>query len=449
MNLVNKNYPKTIGRGGGGKCRVYYSEKFKRYVVEKTVDENFLKNPDNKKTRMMTKATNTSKGVSFMKEMIFMMLTQIAELDCCVQILDIAVNPYRIIMEYCEGGDLRKILDSYDVPDCDKMIMISQFLEALVKIHSKGFIHGDLKCANIFLVKKYVRGDYKNIKIKIGDFGLSEIGTGLVFGGTPGFMAPEVPLIGGSFDSDIYSAGKVMLEIMTQLPIQMIQVINSTNIFTLRNKLPKFMDINEFYDIVIACLNIDYKKRPHADEVFKIFHALLILWMFGEDTNAKINTKYRLGESIPVDTHPHELVLSNADMRHYNGYGWVCDICKNQKHPFFDNMLSFHCHACTYDLCYTCILKHDYRVVNDKMERRASKGKKVYVSVHPHYLLLKGKDERYDGKDYIWYCDICKTRANKSVYSFHCKDCGYDVCSGCFEKYFQVREEKGCCCSIF
>ena len=449
MSLVKNNYSKTIGVGGGGKCRVYYSAKFKRYVVEKTVDENFFKKKDNNKTRMKTAATAASKDAAFIKEMIFMMMTQIAKLDCCVEILDIAVNPYRIIMEYCEGGDLRKILDTYEVPDCDKMTLISQFLEALARIHQKGFIHGDLKCANIFLVKKYVRGDYKNIKIKIGDFGLSEIGTGLVFGGTPGFMAPEVPLIGGSFDSDIYSAGKVMLEIMTQLPIQMIQVINSTNIFTLRNKLPKFMDINEFYDIVIACLNIDYKKRPHADEVFKIFHALLILWMFGEDTNAKINTKYRLGESIPVDTHPHELVLSNADMRHYNGYGWVCDICKNQKHPFFDNMLSFHCHACTYDLCYTCILKHDYRVVNDKMERRASKGKKVYVSVHPHYLLLKGKDERYDGKDYIWYCDICKTRANKSVYSFHCKDCGYDVCSGCFEKYFQVREEKGCCCSIF
>ena len=29
MNLVNKNYPKTIGRGGGGKCRVYYSENLK------------------------------------------------------------------------------------------------------------------------------------------------------------------------------------------------------------------------------------------------------------------------------------------------------------------------------------------------------------------------------------------------------------------------------------
>ena len=70
-------------------------------------------------------------------------------------------------------------------------------------------------------------------------------------------MAPEIPLIGGSFVSGVYSAGKVMLEIMTQLPIEMIQDINSEIIFTLKNKLPRFMDITRFYDIVITCFNID------------------------------------------------------------------------------------------------------------------------------------------------------------------------------------------------
>jgi NIMA (never in mitosis gene a)-related kinase len=168
------------------------------------------------------------------------------------------------------------------------MTIISQFLLALKSLHENEFIHGDLKCSNIFLAKKYVPGDYKNIKVKIGDFGLSELGGDLVFGGTPGFMAPEVPLIVGSFDSDIYSAGKVMLEIMTQLPVEMIQVINSKNIFTLKHKLPKFMDITQFYDLVITCLNIDYKSRPDAAKVFTIFHALITLWLFGEDTNTLI-----------------------------------------------------------------------------------------------------------------------------------------------------------------
>ena len=85
------------------------------------------------------------------------------------------------------------------------------------------------------------------------------------------------------------------------------------------------------------------------------------------------------------------------------------------------------------------------------MSKLDPKGKKVYVSVHPHYLLLKGKEERYagkEGKNYYWICDVCKIEACDSVYSFHCKDCGYDFCSRCFEKFFEVRE-KDSCCKIF
>ena len=288
MNFA-KQYSKTIGSGGCGKCRVYYSPKYKRNVIEKTVDDKFLnyKKGNKARTKSMISA-HVSNEILLRKEMIFMLLTKIAKLDCCVEILGFEENPFRIIMEYCEGGDVRKILDTYEVPVSDKMTIISQFLLALKRIHENKFIHGDLKSANIFLVKKYVPGDYKNIKVKIGDFGLSEMGGDLVFGGTYGFMAPEVPLIGGSFDSDIYSAGKVMLEIMTQLPIEMIQAKKKKNIFSLKYKLPKFMDITQFYDLVITCLNINYKNRPNASKVFTIFHALITLWLFGEDTNALI-----------------------------------------------------------------------------------------------------------------------------------------------------------------
>ena len=263
-------------------------------------------------------------------------------------------------------------------------------------------------------------------------------------------MAPEVPKIGGSFDSDIYSAGKVMLEIMTQLPVQMIQVINSENIFDLKLKLPKFMDITQFYDIVIACLDSDYRKRPNADKVFKYFHAIITLWLFGEKTNDLIYKKYRLGETIPVFTHPHPLIVSNVEMRGKKGDGWFCDICR-KKPAYFNNMLSFHCKICDYDLCYGCICLYDYRIVNDKMLKRVSKGKKVYVTMHPHYLLLSGKEDRYKdkGKNYSWLCDICKIYACSSVCSFHCEKCGYDVCYNCFGKYFQEREAEKGCCAIF
>ena len=439
---------KTIGVGGFGKCRVYYSEKFKRKVVEKTVGDNFIR--ARSATRAHLKTLMSSNENLLRKETIFMLMMKTAKLDCCVEILDVKTHPFRIIMEYCEGGDVRNILDKYDVPEVDKMYILSQFLEALQRIHKLGVIHGDLKCQNIFLANKYVRGKYESIKVKIGDFGLSEIGGNLVFGGTHGFMAPEVPSKGGSFESDIYSAGKVMLEIMTQLPVPLIQAINSTNIFSLKNKLPKFLNITQFYDLVIGCLNLDYKKRPSAASVFKIFHGILGIWLVDERTNKKILAKYRIGEIVPVDTHEHPLILSDGNTRNYKGNGWYCSICNNKKEYFFNNMLSFHCKKCEYDLCYKCILEHDYRVVNKKMENHAPKGKKVYVTQHEHGLFLSGKDDRYAGKDshYSWICDICKVPSNEYVYSFHCKECGYDVCSKCFSKYFQVRE-KNCCCYIF
>ena len=447
MNFA-KQYSKTIGAGGCGKCRVYYSPKYKRNVVEKTVDDKFLNYKEGNKARTKSKiSAHVSNEILLRKEMIFMLLTKIAKLDCCVEILGFEENPFRIIMEYCEGGDVRKILDTYEVPVSDKMTIISQFLLALKRIHENKFIHGDLKSANIFLVKKYVPGDYKNIKVKIGDFGLSEMGGDLVFGGTYGFMAPEVPLIGGSFDSDIYSAGKVMLEIMTQLPIEMIQAINCKNIFSLKYKLPKFMDITQFYDLVITCLNINYKNRPNASKVFTIFHALITLWLFGEDTNALIYKKYRLGESVPVVSHPHPLIVTNGEMRGFKGDGWYCSVCQNKDKYFFHNMISFRCNKCDYDLCYSCMKIFDYRIVNAQMLQKAKKGKKVYVTTHPHYLLLSGKEDRYNKTGYAWKCDICKIDCCDSVYSFHCKDCGYDVCLKCYEKHFQVRD--GCCCYIF
>ena len=47
-------YAKTVGVGGGGKCTVYYSPKFKRKVVEKTVGPNFLRTKEANRARLTT-----------------------------------------------------------------------------------------------------------------------------------------------------------------------------------------------------------------------------------------------------------------------------------------------------------------------------------------------------------------------------------------------------------
>ena len=439
--------PITRGNGGFGKCRVYYSEKYRRNVIEKVVGPNFIRMRKGNQARLTALLKDYKRNESLLKkESAIMMLTKIMKLDCCVEILEFASNPFRIIMEYCEGGDLRKILDSYqEVPISDKITMISQILLAIKEIHEVGFIHGDLKCENIFLAKKYIPGDFDNIKIKIGDFGLSEIGGNLVFGGTPGFMAPEVVEEGGSFESDIYSIGKVMLEIMTQLPVLMIAVIDIKSLYSLKNKLPKLLNVDEFYNVVIPCLSPNPKNRPNANELYNHYHALMAIWVICEGINHNLLDKYEIGDKVPVDCHEHPLTLSNDEMRNYQGVKWYCSICNNKDYCFLSNTLSFHCHSCQYDLCEKCIAEHNYKYANDLIIKHVPKNKKVYVSVHPHSLLLSGKEERNYGGDDTWLCDICKVIYSGFIYSFFCKKCGYDVCIKCYKKYFQIKEEKSCC----
>ena len=164
---------KTVGKGAFGKCKIYYSEKYGKKVIEK---------------RIVTAKNQIEK--LFQKEAGFMALLKLTKIDCCVEIFDFNLNPPSIIMEYCEGGDLRKIINRNELSDYDKLVFIDQILKALEKIHNFGIIHGDLKCSNIYLKNNYKQNE-KN-QIKIGDFGLSEMKGGLVKGGTPGFWTPEI-----------------------------------------------------------------------------------------------------------------------------------------------------------------------------------------------------------------------------------------------------------------
>ena len=110
----------------------FICQQFKRKVVEKKVGPNFIRVRDGNRIHLTTLIRNYQNvEQSLRKEMNFMLLMKIAQLDCCVQILGFANNPFRIIMEYCEGGDLRKILDTYNVPVTDKMIIITQMKEEI------------------------------------------------------------------------------------------------------------------------------------------------------------------------------------------------------------------------------------------------------------------------------------------------------------------------------
>jgi mitogen-activated protein kinase kinase kinase 4 len=134
-------------------------------------------------------------------------------------------------MEFC--GDqctLEKLcVDQSGLPEKQVRDYTKSLLVAVEALHERGIMHGDIKCANIFL--KIIDPKHpENVVLKLGDFGCSikfkdpidsknsnVKATG--FRGTFCYMAPEVMAKSGAMDgkyevtSDIWSLGCVVIGI--------------------------------------------------------------------------------------------------------------------------------------------------------------------------------------------------------------------------------------------
>lgn len=126
-------------------------------------------------------------------------------------------NTLVIVMEYCEGGDMRKAIKDKaktggHFPEEQVMTWFVQLCLALQYIHSEKVLHRDLKTSNIFLTEG-------GSSIKLGDFGISRVLEGtteaaVTIVGTPYYMSPEVcrsePY---NWKSDIWALGCVLYEL--------------------------------------------------------------------------------------------------------------------------------------------------------------------------------------------------------------------------------------------
>ena len=309
---------KTVGQGGCGKCKKYYSLKYCKMVIEKKIVPNksirstILNNDPFLNILQLIQFSNNQHEMErlLQKEAGFMTLLKLTRLECCVEIIDFIRDPPSIIMEYCEGGDLRKILDEKEIICHDKFVFIEQILRGIEKIHDFGIIHGDLKCSNLFLKKIYRENESETNQVKIGDFGLSEIGGGLVKGGTPGFLAPEIQLgKGGSFESDIYSLGKVMLEILTCWRMTEIQMIDESNFDINQKYFPRFLGDINFYACIKKCLSPYPNCRPKIKQIIFAFDTNVKMFtipfnltrQINTDRNNKVLEKYKIGDKVAID----------------------------------------------------------------------------------------------------------------------------------------------------
>ncbi|MBN2314633.1 MAG: protein kinase [Sedimentisphaerales bacterium] len=131
---------------------------------------------------------------------------------------------FYFIMEFVDGTDLRRVIQTGELPAAEALEIISQICDALQYAHDEGVVHRDVKPENILLNKKG--------QAKIADFGLAKLvgrsTTGYTLThagqrmGTPHYMAPEQIERPNEVDhrADIYSLGVVFYEMLTgELPL--------------------------------------------------------------------------------------------------------------------------------------------------------------------------------------------------------------------------------------
>ncbi|XP_039157255.1 mitogen-activated protein kinase kinase kinase 18-like [Eucalyptus grandis] len=132
---------------------------------------------------------------------------------------------YNVLLEYAAGGSLADRLKSRGKPLSEAEIRrhTRSILEGLEFVHSKGFVHCDVKLQNILVFPN--GGD----EVKIADFGLAKRADerllkgrkqgGLEWRGTPMYMAPEsVNCNEYEPASDVWALGCAVVEMATGRP---------------------------------------------------------------------------------------------------------------------------------------------------------------------------------------------------------------------------------------
>ncbi|XP_053184149.1 serine/threonine-protein kinase Nek1-like [Scomber japonicus] len=191
---------KEIGKGGFGTVTLEKSkEDGHQYVIKKIVISGLS-------TKKRRKAQEEVEVLSNMSHANIVKYKESFEEGGCLY----------IVMDYCEGGDLSKKIESQEGERFSEKQILDWFVQiclALKHIHDKKILHRDIKPENIFLTKDGT--------VQLGDFGIArvlksteELATTSI--GAPLYLSPEIweskPY---NNKSDIWALGCVLHEMCT------------------------------------------------------------------------------------------------------------------------------------------------------------------------------------------------------------------------------------------
>lgn len=180
-------------------------------------------------------------------------------------------NNLNIILEYCEGGDLYKVMKGQMGKNFSENRIWKYFIQLVIGLdylHRKRILHRDLKSLNVFMTKD---GD-----VRIGDLGVAKMmhdsgNFANTMVGTPYYISPEMcEEKAYNNKNDVWSLGCILYELCTfKHPFE------ATNQAALILKIvkgkftpiPSTLYSQDLVSMVDWLLSRDYVKRPSTKEI--------------------------------------------------------------------------------------------------------------------------------------------------------------------------------------
>ncbi|MBL1174040.1 MAG: serine/threonine protein kinase [Pantanalinema sp. GBBB05] len=150
----------------------------------------------------------------FLRELRFLLSLQHPNIVTCQALEHTATGRY-LVMDYCEGGTLRSLVDEeIQLHSQQSLKLVADVLAGLEHAHSRGIVHCDIKPENILLAVQV--GGWV---ARISDFGIARLNQELKSDGagntgSPAYMAPERFYGQYSPASDIYAVGILLFELL-------------------------------------------------------------------------------------------------------------------------------------------------------------------------------------------------------------------------------------------
>ena len=218
-----------------------------------------------------------------------------------VPLIGICVNPLAIVLELAPMGALdtqlkhyRRSGDKISAKSCQLVVL--QIAKALEYLHQQHIIYRDLKSENVLVWQfpepfsqnledrspRKVRRD-QEVHVRLADYGISRptLPTGAKgFGGTEGFMAPEIVKYNGEEEYtekvDCFSFGMFIYELLTlQQPFAGYETVKELILEGGRPPLTSRELIYPTYllDLMVVCWAQQPRHRPSASQIVSIASA--------------------------------------------------------------------------------------------------------------------------------------------------------------------------------